>query len=46
MTHSIHFKEKEGRKRGFEFDTIIYFTYDKKQFDNMIITYYSKKLTK
>lgn len=42
MTHYFTFLEKVGKKKGFEFDTMIFFNPDK-NFLPSIITYWCKK---
>ena len=42
MTHYFTFLEEKGKKKGFEFDTMIFFNPDKNFLPN-IITYWCKK---
>lgn len=42
MTHTLSFSKKTGKMKGFAYDTLINFSFDKKQKDEVIM-YYAKE---
>jgi len=42
MTHSIAMNSQSGKKKGFEYDTILIFTFDSRQGVGQNMMYYSK----